>query len=131
MQLIDAAEFPEAPAAVVGNAASRRNAQLVEAFCATMGYPAPAFSTAPAVAMRLEVKEGIYDSVLIDDAYNLDLNSLALALDSCIPWRSDAAARWCCRTSRRAGRPTTNFIGAWRKWSPARKSTRWSAWGPN
>lgn len=37
MQLIDAAEFPEAPAAVVGNAASRRNAQLVEAFCATMG----------------------------------------------------------------------------------------------
>lgn len=81
MQLIDAAEFPEAPAAVVGNAASRRNAQLVEAFCATMGYPAPAFSTAPAVAMRLEVKEGIYDSVLIDDAYNLDLNSLALALD--------------------------------------------------
>ena len=31
--------------------------------------------------MRLEVKEGINDSVLINDAYNLDLNSLALALD--------------------------------------------------
>ena len=31
--------------------------------------------------MRLEVKDGINDSVLINDAYNLDLNSLALALD--------------------------------------------------
>ena len=31
--------------------------------------------------MRLEVKEGINDSILINDAYNLDLNSLALALD--------------------------------------------------
>lgn len=80
-ELIDAAAFPEAPASIVGNAASRRNAQLVEAFCAAMGYPAPAFAAAPAVAMRLEVKEGIYDSVLINDAYNLDLNSLALALD--------------------------------------------------
>lgn len=79
--LIDAARFPEAPAAVVGNAASRRNAQIVEAFCASMGYPAPSFAHAPTVAMRLEVKDGIYDSVLVNDAYNLDLNSLALALD--------------------------------------------------
>lgn len=78
---VDAAAFPEAPAAVVGNAASRRNAQLVEAFCATMGYPAPAFAGAPAVAMRLEVRDGIYDSLLVNDAYSLDLNSLALALD--------------------------------------------------
>lgn len=78
---VDAALFPEAPAAVVGNAASRRNAQIVEAFCAVMGYPAPAFASAPAVAMRLEVKDGIYDSVIVNDAYNLDLNSLALALD--------------------------------------------------
>lgn len=78
---IDAAAFPEPPEAVIGNAASRRNAQLVEAFCAAMHYPAPAFSAAPELAMRLEVKDGINDSVLINDAYNLDLNSLALALD--------------------------------------------------
>lgn len=78
---VDAAAFPEAPAAVVGNAALRRNAQIVEAFCAVAGYPPPSFAEAPAVAMRLEVKDGINDSVLIDDAYNLDLNSLALALD--------------------------------------------------
>ena len=78
---IDAASFPEVPAAVVGNAASQRNAQLVEAFCAALHYPAPAFAAAPTVAMRLEVKEGIYDSVLVNDAYNLDLQSLALALD--------------------------------------------------
>ncbi len=78
---VDAARFPEAPDAVIGNEASRRNAQIVEAFCAAMGYPAPGFAEAPAVAMRLEVKDGINDSILVNDAYNLDLNSLALALD--------------------------------------------------
>ena len=78
---VDAATLPEVPEAVIGNAASRRNAQIVEAFCATMGYGAPTFSAAPRVAMRLEVKDGINDSILINDAYNLDLNSLALALD--------------------------------------------------
>lgn len=31
--------------------------------------------------MRLEVKEGINDSLLVDDAYNSDINSLAIALD--------------------------------------------------
>lgn len=80
-KLYDAAAFPRVPEAVVGNEASRRNAQIVEAFCAAMDFPEPAFSSAPEVAMRLEVKEGINDSVLINDAYNLDLNSLALALD--------------------------------------------------
>ncbi len=78
---IDAAQFPAPSEAVVGNEAQRRNAQIVEAFSATMHYPAPLFQSAPTVAMRLEVKDGIYDSVLINDAYNLDLNSLALALD--------------------------------------------------
>ena len=80
-KLFDAAAAPQLPEAVIGNEASRRNAQIVEAFCTAMGYPAPSFSAAPEVAMRLEVKEGINDSVLINDAYNLDLNSLALALD--------------------------------------------------
>ena len=78
---IDAAAMPPVPESVIGNEASRRNAQIVEAFCAAMGYPSPSFAGAPEVAMRLEVKEGINDSVLVNDAYNLDLNSLALALD--------------------------------------------------
>ncbi len=52
-KLCDAAACPEVPEAVIGNAASRRNAQIVEAFCAAMGYPAPSFSEAPEVAMRL------------------------------------------------------------------------------
>lgn len=80
-RLFDAARMPAVPASVVGNEASQRNAQLVAAFCAAMGYPAPAFAAAPAVAMRLEVKDGINDSILINDAYNLDLHSLLLALD--------------------------------------------------
>ncbi len=78
---LDAATFPAVPEAVIGSDASRRNAQIIEAFCATMGYPEPSFAEAPEVAMRLEVKDGINDSVLVNDAYNLDLNSLALALD--------------------------------------------------
>ena len=80
-RLLDAAAMPEPSETLIGNDASRRNAQLIEAFCEAMGYAAPAFSGAPKVAMRLEVKDGINDSVLINDAYNLDLNSLALALD--------------------------------------------------
>ena len=31
--------------------------------------------------MRLELKEGINGSLLIDDAYNSDINSLSIALD--------------------------------------------------
>ncbi len=34
------------------------------------------------VAMRLELKEGIDDSMLIDDSYNSDINSLVVALDA-------------------------------------------------
>lgn len=33
------------------------------------------------VAMRLELKEGLKDSVIINDSYNSDVNSLAIALD--------------------------------------------------
>lgn len=61
--------------------ASVRNAQLVATLCEAMGYPAPDFRCLQPVAMRLEVKDGIHDSILIDDAYNADINSLAIALD--------------------------------------------------
>lgn len=80
-RLIDAVLCPEVSAELIGGAASRRNAQIVEAFCEAMGYPAPSFRRSPSVAMRLEVKDGINDSMLVNDAYNLDINSLALALD--------------------------------------------------
>ncbi|MBO5685063.1 MAG: alanine racemase [Alistipes sp.] len=79
--LVDAATIVPPSVELVGSEASRRNAQLVEAFLQTMGYPASSFAAQPQLAMRLEVKEGIHDSLLVNDAYNLDLNSLALALD--------------------------------------------------
>lgn len=80
-ELIDAAGFDAPAVELVGGEASQRNAQLVEAFLSAMGYPHSSFSSTPAVAMRLEVKEGIHRSILVNDAYNLDLNSLTLALD--------------------------------------------------
>ncbi len=61
--------------------ASLRNSQIVEAFCHAMGYPTPDFSTLRNVAMRLEVREGINDSTIINDSYNSDINSLNIALD--------------------------------------------------
>ena len=79
-RLFDAARYAGTPA-VAGGEAMHRNGQIVEAFCAAAGYPAPSFRHEPSVAMRLEVKDGINDSILVDDAYNLDINSLALALD--------------------------------------------------
>ena len=80
-ELTDAAAIPAPQAELIGGEASRRNAQLVEAFLQAMGYPAASFAAVPQVAMRLEVKEGIHRSLLVNDAYNLDINSLALALD--------------------------------------------------
>lgn len=46
----------------------------VEAIQAKMPRLAP-------VAMRMEVKEGINDCLLVNDAYSLDINSLVIALD--------------------------------------------------
>ena len=61
---------------------SVRNASIVSAFCHIAGYPSADVAAAkPVVAMRTEVKEGINDSVIIDDSYSSDINSLALALD--------------------------------------------------
>ncbi|MFI3282792.1 MAG: alanine racemase [Rikenellaceae bacterium] len=61
--------------------ASRRNSQIVSAFCAVMNLPAPNFDNLRPVAMRLEVREGINESVIINDSYNSDINSLNIALD--------------------------------------------------
>ena len=74
-----------------GNDASQRNAELVAAFFAEMGFTEPDFSQLQPVAMRLEVKQGIGNSVIIDDSYSADLHSLSIALDNL----RSVAARLC------------------------------------
>ena len=62
--------------------ASQRNASLVASFAEFMEYPAPDFSAITPLAMRLEVKQGQRDSIIVDDSYSADLNSLSIALDA-------------------------------------------------
>lgn len=83
-KMVDAATYPSDNDCCMGmlrSEAGQIDAQLVAAFCDVMHYPVADFSKMQPVAMRLEVKEGINDSVVIDDAYNSDVNSLAIALD--------------------------------------------------
>lgn len=40
------------------------------------------FSTLPSIAMRMEIKQGINQCIIINDTYNSDLNSLSIALDT-------------------------------------------------
>ncbi len=65
--------------------ASRENAAEAVALYETLGYPRtellPRLKNLQPVAMRLELKEGIGGCKLINDSYNSDINSLALALD--------------------------------------------------
>ncbi len=77
-RLCDAAEIP-APA--MRDAASVRNAQIVAEFFRVMEWQAPDFSAVRPVAMRLEVKQGVEDSIIVDDTYSCDINSLGIALD--------------------------------------------------
>lgn len=64
----------------IGSETIRIDCQLVKSLCRELGYDVnPAMED---VAMRLEVKEGINDSTIINDTYNSDINSLALALDT-------------------------------------------------
>lgn len=65
---------------VAENEAARINLQLTLAATRMLGYEASLQRIEP-VAMRLELKEGINHSLLIDDAYNSDFNSLTIALD--------------------------------------------------
>ena len=77
---VDAAYY-EVPEVVSPSEATMANAQIVKCLCHWLGYED---LTLPAsdVAMRLEVKEGEAGSTLINDSYNSDINSLALALDT-------------------------------------------------
>ena len=68
--------------AQMGDIASQRNAEIVAALFAEMDFEGPDFSQLQPVAMRLEVKQGIENSIIIDDSYSADLNSLSIALDN-------------------------------------------------
>lgn len=77
-RVIDAANIEVAQ---MGDKASQHNGELVAALFAEMGYPQPDLSQLQPVAMRLEVKQGISNSIIIDDSYSADLQSLSIALD--------------------------------------------------
>ena len=83
-RLFDAACETEARE-IFGDEASRQNAAAAVALWDVLGYDhattvAHLESLQP-VAMRLELKEGVNNSLIINDSYNSDINSLAIALD--------------------------------------------------
>lgn len=78
--LVDAAQYA-VPEIESSNAITLANAQVVKSLCRWLGYDNIVLASAN-LAMRLEVKEGEYGSMLINDSYNSDINSLALALDT-------------------------------------------------
>lgn len=77
--LVDAAAT--IPALSGENGAEERNRQIVASFLAMLGYEMPRNYTPNAIAMRLEVKQGERGSIIIDDSYNTDIDSLMIALD--------------------------------------------------
>ncbi|MBQ9138152.1 MAG: alanine racemase [Alistipes sp.] len=60
---------------------SANNARTVAAFAQMYGFPTPDFSQLQPLSMRLEVKQGVDDAIIIDDSYSCDIDSLAIALD--------------------------------------------------
>ncbi|MDE6862551.1 MAG: alanine racemase [Alistipes sp.] len=57
------------------------DSQHTAALCSVLGYEFDPQRVCGEVAMRLELKQGIGSSTIIDDTYNSDINSLAVALD--------------------------------------------------
>lgn len=83
VEKIDAREFvlPEnIEQSILESESGVIDAQLVGATCKVL-LPSVDLSGLEPVAMRLELKEGINNSIIIDDAYNSDINSLSIALD--------------------------------------------------
>ena len=76
-KLIDAAHTNVAK---MGDTASQRNLQIVDTFVDNGGSNGFKNDIQP-MAMRLEVKQGIENSIIIDDSYSVDLTSLSIALD--------------------------------------------------
>ncbi|MBO5044201.1 MAG: alanine racemase [Alistipes sp.] len=79
-KVVDAADM-EVTELPLCNDALRIDAQEVKMLCRELGYGEPQLSPSD-VAMRLEVKEGVDGSTIINDSYNSDINSLSLALDT-------------------------------------------------
>ena len=77
---VDAAEVSVEEYSAV-NDAMRIDAQVVKTLCRELGY-ADVKIRPNQVAMRLEVKEGVGGSTIINDSYNSDINSLSIALDT-------------------------------------------------
>ena len=63
------------------DAASRENAAEALALLETLGLAAAPLSGLQSVAMRLELKDGINGCRIVNDSYNSDINSLAIALE--------------------------------------------------
>lgn len=75
--LFDAADVKVSPQP---DAASTRNAQEAVTLWRALGHE-PGNTDFQPVEMRLELKQGIDGSIVIDDSYNSDINSLGIALD--------------------------------------------------
>ncbi len=61
---------------------SKHNSQVTEAVLKLFGCEDFNIDNFSPVAMRLEVKEGLNDSVIVNDSYNSCVNSLSIALDT-------------------------------------------------
>lgn len=70
------------PATRFSDHASRENATHVAQLYNLLGITPKPLTELQPVAMRLELREGILGSTLINDSYNSDLTSLAIALDT-------------------------------------------------
>lgn len=60
---------------------SQNNARLVAAFCNLYNINQPDFTAMQPLPMRLEVKQGADDALIIDDSYSCDTDSLTIAID--------------------------------------------------
>lgn len=77
-ELIDSSRFT---VPVTTDTASQQNARTVAAFCTMIGLPHIDFAELQPIAMRLELKQGIDNSLVVDDSYSCDIDSLTIALD--------------------------------------------------
>ncbi len=83
---IDASKFE---ALDMSDEATRCNSQIVVALFHTLGFDTPSFEAITPMAMRLEMVEGLSDSIIINDSYSSDLSSLTIALDALRSYAGD------------------------------------------
>ena len=77
-KLIDCSTLSTPPMADV---ISQNNARLVAAFCDLYNINQPDYAAMQPLPMRLEVKQGNGDALIIDDSYSCDTDSLTIAID--------------------------------------------------